>query len=95
MTSSDTESLKPRSSVGHRADSAVDRDVADLGSLAPADDSNRALEAGREANGEQLLGVGAFGAAVALGRAKLHVERPVGLTPWPSARPPVTVASAV
>src|SRR3954451_14074770 len=58
----------------HR-DAAVDRHVADLGALAAAHHADRALEAGREADREQLLGVGAAALAAQLrGRAQLDVE---------------------
>ena len=46
---------------------------------APRDDAERALEAGRVADREQLLGVGAAALAAHLGRQpQLHVELAVG-----------------
>src|SRR6202044_2661630 len=57
-----------------QADLAVDRGVADLGLGPPGRDSERALEAGRVADREQLLGIGA---AALVGRAQIYFQGPV------------------
>ena len=79
-----------------QAHATVDRDIPDLGPLAPTDDADRALEARRIADREQLLGIGPLGlAAQLLGSLSWTSSSPSLVRPCPSVRPPVTVASAV
>src|SRR4051794_32313621 len=62
----------------------VDRDVLRLRPDTPRDRSDRALEAGRETDREQLLGVGAAALAAQLGReAQVDLERAVGRLAMP------------
>jgi hypothetical protein len=65
---------------------AVDGHLAELQALAPRDRAERALEAGRVADGEQLLGVGP--AVVGARRAQLDLELPVVRPAVPGDAPP-------
>ncbi len=63
---------------GLQRDLGVDRDVAGLSLLPARDGAERALEAGRVADREELLGVGAAAFAAHLGRQpQVDLERPV------------------
>src|SRR5437899_12220307 len=63
---------------GQELDTGVDRNVADLDVLPTADDPERALEACRVTNSEELLRVRAIALTThLLRRAQLHVQHPI------------------
>ena len=81
---------------GQQAHPAVDRDIAHLGAFTTADHAQGTLEAGRVAHGEELFGfVPPPSPPISFGERSCTSRAPSFVRPWPLARPPVTVASAV
>ena len=81
---------------GKQAHPAVDRDITHLGAFTTADHAQSTLEAGRVAHREELFGVRATAlASISFGERSCTSRAPSVVRPWPLARPPVTVASAV
>jgi len=81
---------------GKQAHPAVDRDITYLGAFTTADHTQGTLEAGRVAHSEELLGfVPPPSPPISLGERSCTSRAPSVVRPWPLARPPVTVASAV